>query len=981
MAESRELLEQSEQRFNTLVANIPGAVYRCTYKGQAQAPPLRTMVFLSKAIEDISGYPPSDFINNRVRSFESIVHPQDRERVEGAVWQSLRAKQSYVVEYRIVRADGCIRWVYEKGQGIFSNRGEEQPQGLPLHSDGVILDITERKQAEADLRYTQAFLNSVVESLPVGVLIKDAEELRVMYWNKASEELFGYSREEVLGKNDYDFLPREQARYLRAKDRQILAGGVLVDIPEAPVMTPHQGQRIVQTKKVPLFDEIGTPRYLLGICEDITERKQAEAALRESEAHYRRILETASEGIWMFDADSKTTFANTRIAEMLGYSVEEMLGRSLFDFIHEESQAIAATYVERRRQGIHERHDFKFRRKDGSDLWTMVSATPIQDTTSQFVGVLRMITDISDRKRAEEQLQERAQFLHSIYDGVEDSIFVVDVIENDEGRSIEDEAENSLQSSSLTSHASIEFRYRGLNPAHERLTGVRSDELRGKRPEDVFPPAVATAVNERYAECVQSGTKISYEGCLPFQGKNTWWITTLFPLRDGRGHIYRLVGTSTNITERKEAEKALRESEQRFRATFAQAAVGIAHVDLDGKFLRINQKFCDLVGYSQEEMLARTLQNITHPDDLEADVAFVRQLLSGGIRMYSLEKRYINRCGEIVWVNLTVSLRRRSSGEPKYFISVVQDISDRKQTEVALQQSESQLRVKNQELQHTLHQLKQTQAQLIQNEKMVGLGRTIAGIAHEINNPIGFIYGNITHARDYASDLLHLVQLYAQHYPEPIPEIQRQIEALDLNFVAEDFPKLLKSMEMGANRIREIVLSLRNFSRLDEADAKKVDIHEGIDNTLLILQYRLTRQPFRSEIQVIEDYGQLPLVECYPSKLNQVFMNLLNNAIDALETHSTPGIITIRTETRQEERGNVSRHFIVIRIADNGPGIPEDVKKHIFDPFFTTKPIGAGMGLGLSISHSIIVEKHGGQLWCISEPDCGTEFVIELPVR
>jgi PAS domain S-box-containing protein len=1078
--EAQEVLEHSEERFRTLVANIPGVVYRCAEAGELQGTPLRTMVFLSEAIQNISGYPPSDFINNRVRSFSSIIHPQDRARVEQAVWQSVNVKQPYVIEYRIVRADGSLAWVYDKGQGIFSKNEEGQTQGLPLQIDGVILDITERKQTEADLYSTQAFLNSIVENLPVGVFIKDAVDLRVMYWNRASEELFGYSREEVLGKNDYDFLPQEQARYLRTTDRQILTGGQLVDIPEVPLMTPHRGERFLHTKKVPLLDETGTPRYLLGICEDITERKRSEEGLRESEAHYRRMLETASEGIWMFDADSKTTFANDRIAQMLGYTVEEMLGRSLFDFMDEESRAIAATYVERRRQGIHERHDFKFRRKDGSDLWAIVSATPILDSAGQFVGVLRMITDISDRKRTEEALQESHQQTVQILERITDAFFALDhqwrftYINSEAASSLQRNQEEVIGASfwdvfpeavgslveqqyrqAISEQVYITFEtfcqrlvswvevriypceeglsvfWRDITKRKQAEEALRESERRFRaifhsmfqfiglmKPDGTLLEANQTALDfaglqlgdiagrpfweaRWWSLCAQtqerlkaaiasaaSGEFVRYEVDVLGAGDRVVTIDfSIKPVKDEMGQVVLLIPEGRDISDKKQAEKALRDSEQRFRATFAQAAVGIAHVDLDGKFLRSNQKFCALVGYTQAEMLAKTLQDITHPDDLEADLADVRQVLSGEIQMYSIEKRYIARSGEMIWVNLTVSLRRRSSGEPKYFISVVQDISDKKQAEEALRQSESELRAKNQELQQTLRQLKKTQAQLIQNEKMVSLGQMVAGIAHEINNPISFIYGNVAYAHQYACDLLNLVQLYANHYPEPVPEIQNEIEAIDLSFLTTDFPKVLKSMKEGANRIREIVLSLRNFSRLDEAELKSVNIHEGIDNTLLILQHRLKKQLSHAEIQVRKEYGQLPLIECYAGSLNQVFMNLLTNAIDALETHPEPRVITIRTEvkdkgTRVSDEGElIHPTHILIRIADNGPGIPEDVKKHIFDFFFTTKAIGVGTGLGLSISHSIVVEKHGGQITCISSPNQGAEFVIELPVQ
>jgi signal transduction histidine kinase len=357
---------------------------------------------------------------------------------------------------------------------------------------------------------------------------------------------------------------------------------------------------------------------------------------------------------------------------------------------------------------------------------------------------------------------------------------------------------------------------------------------------------------------------------------------------------------------------------------------------------------------------------------------------------------------QVITIDFSIKPVKDETGQVVLLIPEGRDISDRKRTEEALRQSESQLRAKNQELKQTLRQLKQTQAQLIQNEKMVSLGQMVAGIAHEINNPISFIYGNIAYANEYAQSLLNLVELYSLYYPDPVPAIQEEIEAVDVDFVATDFPKLLTSMQEGANRIREIVLSLRNFSRLDEAQIKPVNLHEGLDNTLLILQHRLKGDAGKPGIEVQKEYGQLPLVECYAGSLNQVFMNLLSNAIDVLETHSEPRVITIRTEIEIGDKGRAgewesgripqpnsrmlntpspSPQFVVIRITDNGPGIPLQVKKQIFDPFFTTKPVGVGTGLGLAIAHSIVVEQHGGNLTCISELGQGAEFVIELPIR
>ncbi|MCY7323811.1 MAG: PAS domain-containing protein [Phormidesmis sp. CAN_BIN36] len=294
----------------------------------------------------------------------------------------------------------------------------------------------------------------------------------------------------------------------------------------------------------------------------------------------------------------------------------------------------------------------------------------------------------------------------------------------------------------------------------------------------------------------------------------------------------------------------------------------------------------------------------------------------------------------------------------------------RKQAEFALQQSEAQLRQQTQELEIALRDLKQTQAQLVQTEKMSGLGQLVAGVAHEINNPVNIIYGNVNHASGYVEDLLNLLQLYQTHYPNPAAEIQTEADAIDFDFLLHDLPKLLSSVKMGADRIRQIVLALRNFSRTDEAALKEVNIHEGIDSTLLILQNRLKGNPDYPEISVIKDYGKLPLVECYAGQLNQVFMNILSNAIDAL-THQNP-TIWIRTA--------IADRTLKICISDNGSGMPESVQRRLFEPFFTTKAVGKGTGLGLSISYQIIVVKHGGTLSCTSSPEQGTEFTIEIPV-
>ncbi|MEG4861866.1 MULTISPECIES: protein kinase domain-containing protein [unclassified Microcoleus] len=435
-----------------------------------------------------------------------------------------------------------------------------------------------------------------------------------------------------------------------------------------------------------------------------------------------------------------------------------------------------------------------------------------------------------------------------------------------------------------------------------------------------------------------------------------------------------------------QSQVELAQKEEEYRSIFESVADGLTLVDLEtGKFAAVNPIACEMYGYSGEEFLSLSPLDVQHPNYVHLFDEFIATIISR--QEFYCQTVVLRKDG----TEFDLEIRAKFfeyKGKP-HALSIGRDISHRKQAEQALQTSETQLREKAENLENILMELQKTQAQLVQTEKISQLGQLVAGVAHEVNNPIGFISGNLHYVQEYIADLINLVNLYQEKFPEPGTEIEQEIESIELEYLLADLPKTAESMKMGIDRIRDIMQSLRNYSRTDTLHKRAVDIHEGLETTLMILSHRLKAKNNRPAIKVIKHYGDLPKLECHPGQLNQVFMNLIANAIDAFEEanagktyaeiEENPNTILISTAVVCEKEPEIIDK-IVIRIADNGLGMPEAVKTKLFTPFFTTKVEGKGTGLGLSICYQIVTEKHGGTLECLSSLESGTEFTIGIPM-
>ncbi len=1003
---ARESLRQIEEKYCSVVDNVKEVIFQTDASGN--------WTFLNPAWTEITGFPVAQSLGT---PFLNYIHPDDRQGNLETFRSLVEGKKDYCRhEIRYLTKSGRFRWIEERVRLTFAC------DGTISGTTGTLTDITEQKLAQDALRLSESRLRGYFENSLVGIVINTPDKGLVEV-NDAFCNLVGYSRVELTKKNWIEWTHPDD---LNAELEQLIlvfsgeSDGYVLD----KRFICKNGQVIYTRSSVRCIRrEDGACDHLVAVVLDLNDRYRYEQQLKASEALLNHTINAITDPIFVKDEHHNWLILNDACCQWIGKSREELIGKSDYGFLPE---AEADAFWEKDElvfaSGCENENEEEFTDSEGNLHIISTKKTVFENTDGSkiLVGTFR---DVTNYKRLLEALQQSEARFQKLAANVPGMIF------------------------EFVGHTDGSFSYPYASSACREICEVEPCELMEKavlaheqvylRDRDRFYESIATS-----ARTLQP---FSWEGRLVGRtsGKLKWIQCAARPEKLANGDIL-WHGVAMDISDRKQAEAALQQQllreqlvgamQERIRRTLNLEEVLKTAVEEVRQFLHtdrtiiyrfypnwsgvievesVGKGWMSILGFVvQDECFAETYVPLYQQGRIRAieDIHKAglqqchRDLLTGfevkanlvvpllqGENLWGL--LVAHHCRDVrAWQSFEIECLRQLSvqlaiaiQQSTLYQQAQTEITERKQALAALRKSEAREREKAQELENALQELKNTQTQLVQSEKMASLGQLVAGVAHEINNPTSFIYGNVSPAIEYASELLDLISLYQQHYPTPVAEIQDEIEAIELDFIKEDFPKLLRSMQEGASRIQEIVLSLRNFSRLDEAERKKADLHQGLESTVRILYNRLKEQPTRAAIMVIREYGDLPLVECHPGELNQVFMNILSNAIDAIEERlkddsSVTPQIRICTEVLTLN-GQHSTDKVVIRITDNGSGIPPNVQQRLFDPFFTTKPVGRGTGLGLSISHSIVVKKHQGELYYHSQLGRGTEFVIELPLQ
>ncbi|MGB3267852.1 MAG: PAS domain S-box protein, partial [Microcoleus sp.] len=968
--------EESEERLRAIAAATPVPIL--ITRGSDSI-----ILYANPALGETFGLSSQKFIGSKKNDF--YANASDRHKLLELVKEKGFSDSQQIC---LKKADGSSFWV------------KMSMRSIDFNGEAAILsafyDITDRVEAETALRVSEARFQKLAANLPGMIyqfqLAADGTA-SFPYVSSGCRELYELEPE-VLENSAAGAI-----EMLHPDDVQSFHESVAVS---AKTLEPWrwEGRLVLPGDRIKWISgasrpELGEKGDIIwdGLLIDISDRKQAESALWESEARFQKMAANVPGMIYQYllhpDGSDRFTYVSPGSWELYELEPEKLKKNAAFMWsaVHPddiksllESLAISGENLQPWK------YEGRIVTQSGKLKWIRAIARPELQPNGDIIweGVT---IDISDRKIAEIALSESKIALQQANQELEKRVLQRTEALQTSQKMLWLVINNIPQ---LIAWKDRDLVYLGANKNFAKFAGFNHpSEIVGLTDFDMpwLPEETESfRAGDRRIMATNTPEYHIIESKMQADGTQCSLDTNKIPLHDSGGNVVGILSAFEDITCRLSLQAKVRASEELFRKIFEDAPIGIYLANLDdNKLVRVNKTYCEMLGYTAAELLGKTFIEIGHPADNEKNIQVAAALHRGEITSYQIEIRQIAGTGKIVWVNVTSTAIRDGEGKPIYNLGMIENITNRKISAAALQASESQLRKQAAQLQEAYEQLQHAQIQLVQSEKMSGLGQMVAGIAHEINNPATFIHGNISHTHSYFQDLIELLNVYQHCYQPPVPQIVEKIKEIELDFLKEDLPKMLNSMRVGVERISKIVLSLRNFSRLDESEMKFADIHEGIDSTLLIVQHRLEQESQKNQIEIIKDYGKISKAYCCAGLLNQVFLNIISNAIDAVENQPQPRTIVIRTEMKkagltshnQSKLSECDR--IVICIADSGAGMTEDVRKRIFDPFFTTKPVGSGTGLGLSISHQIVVEKHRGSLRCISAPGQGAEFWIEIP--
>jgi PAS domain S-box-containing protein len=1063
--------------FQKIVENSNNIIFALTIEG--------IFSYVSPNWTEILGHELEELIG---KSFAPFMHPDDLPICVDYFQRVLTTGQKQdAIEYRIKHKNGSWQWHTSNSSAI------KDANGNFLYFVGICHDtseqqaaLRERKHAQDELAQRSQLANfradvdaALAQSQTLEYMMRRCTEALVEHINAAFARIWILNKQENVlelqassGMYTHTDGPHRRVPVgqfkiglIAQEGKPHLTNSVLTD-PRVSNQEWAKREGMVAFAGYPLIIEGETVGVIaMFSCQIMTEsvfnalefaaqeiaigikRKQAEIALRESESRFRHLVETTNDGVWELDQKGVYTYVSQKIADILGYEPEEVLGKTPFDLMPpvevNRVQKIFQVLTNSKQPLIN--FENKTLHKNGQLLVLETNGVPFFDTSGNYLGYRGVYQDITERKQAEEALQALVagtaavtgeEFFPVLVRHLANALGVCYVIlaeriTGDSGRA----RVLSFWAGDKLSETFVEYALANTPCEVVLQEGMRSYPCNVQQ---FFPQAKDLVVLEAESYL---GTPLVDTFGIPIGHLCVLDTKPILQEERAKAILSIFAARATAELQRQCTETALRKSEAKFRAIAQREALLNRLASQIRASLELNYiletavqeirnlfqiDYCAFFWYRQNadvpywECVYYEVEHSILPSLLTAqaihpgfEIIAAKTLNREIIRIDDLKidgeltmQQFLNDFGFTAFMSLPVHTQ---SGEIGALIcGYCSGFRPWQETEVELLQPVTvQLAIaidqaklythsrlvaqtaqeKAQQLEKVLLELQQTQTQLIQTEKMSSLGQLVAGIAHEINNPVNFIYGNIKHTSEYVTDLLHLVEMFQEHYSPLSPEIETQIQEIDLDFLYQDLPKVLDSMKVGAERIRQIVLSLRNFSRLDEETTKRVDIHEGINSALLLLRSRLKSKPQRPEIKIIQEYGNLPQVLCNAGQMNQVFMNLLTNAIDALEEgletkdcelekeHSKSSIlkICIRTQVQEDE--------CIISIADNGSGMTDKVRNHIFDPFFTTKPVGKGIGMGLSISYQIVVKNHRGQLQCISVLGAGSEFIITIPIQ